>query len=467
MTTLSDLKEMKEALDAGLVSQADYDNVKRDYLRAQKEALVEFQKRELLAKEEFQKRKAEADLRAYALESIVKHGSSLMSEEQKVDLVRDYIRMSGLDPATTEKAGPSSKRQRIKAEPRDASPPQTAKPASTSAATNQAPGAPAPGTSTSGGGVLNEHILQILNMSGLDRGATERDASPPQPQPSTPPAPAAVPSYADAPIPADEDEYSNCSADAPRDDSDCVEPTTTKRREWTKDDDAALVSALRAGQKVSTIEIGGRSGGAASKRLSRAREDGTGSPALREYLEEYMCNSSHQQKTNGWSAEEEETFIRAHKEGKLLKEIAAMLPGRTKSALRTRWYEAKIGKAGTAALKAYAAECATAKGSSWSVEEEQTTIRAHKKGKTFQEIAAMLPGRTEIAVGARWSLAKSGRYGSAALREYAAECTPEKSPWSVEEDHTFIKSPQEGQNNEGDRCNVTRENRMCCAAKMA
>ena len=98
-----------------------------------------------------------------------------------------------------------------------------------------------------------------------------------------------------------------------------------------------------------------------------------------------------------------------------------MLPGRTKSALRNRWYEAKIGKAGTAALKAYAAECATAKGSSWSVEEEQTIIRAHKKGKTVQEIAAMLPGRTESAVRGRWGRANIGKSGTAALREYAAE----------------------------------------------
>ena len=56
MAILSDLKEMKEALDAGLVSQAEYDDVKRDYLRAKKEAL-EFQKRELIVKDEFQQRK--------------------------------------------------------------------------------------------------------------------------------------------------------------------------------------------------------------------------------------------------------------------------------------------------------------------------------------------------------------------------------------------------------------------------
>ena len=137
MATLSDLEEVKAALDKGLVSQAEYDEVKLEYLRAKKEfqkkalrakdealeASKEFQKRELIAKEAFQQRKSEADLRAYALESIVKHGSSLMSEEQRVDLVRDYARMSGLNRGA-EKDEPSSKRQRPSAEPRDASPPQ-------------------------------------------------------------------------------------------------------------------------------------------------------------------------------------------------------------------------------------------------------------------------------------------------------------------------------------------------------
>merc|ERR1712010_363614 len=95
-------------------------------LRARKEALranKEFQKKELIAKEAFQQKKAEADLRAYALESIVKHGSSIMSEEQKVDLVRDYAKMSGLDRGA-KKDAPALKRQRVLAEKRDASPPQ-------------------------------------------------------------------------------------------------------------------------------------------------------------------------------------------------------------------------------------------------------------------------------------------------------------------------------------------------------
>ena len=289
MATLCDLKEVKEALDAGLVSQAEYDEVKCEYLRAKKEfqkkalrakeeALeaskecqkkeLEFQKRELIAKEKVQQKKSEADLRAYALESIVKHGSSLMSEEQRIDLVRDYAKMSGLD-GSAEKDARASKRQRT------------------------------------------------LSLS------EERDASPPQPR--TPPAPAAaVPSPADAPAPADEDEYSNYSDDGGEDDSDSDEPRPAKRtksKQWTEEDDAALVAALRAGQKVTTIKIGGRSGPAAKEHLRHAREKGWGSPALREYLEEtcpeYVNKPPSERRVcQSWSEEEDQTFIQAHREGK-------------------------------------------------------------------------------------------------------------------------------------------------------
>ena len=307
MATLSDLKEVKEALDAGLVSQAEFDNVKRDYLRAKKEALEfqkrelrakeealeankEFQKRELLAKEALQQRKADAELRTYALESIVKHGSSIMSEDQKVGLVRDYAEMSGLDCKT------ASKRQR-----------------------------------------------------------------PSLPQPATPPARAAIPPPADAPTPADEDEYSNYSDDDGEDDSDYDEPQAakrTKRKKWIEEEDAALVTALRAGQKPSTIKIGGRPGCASYVHLQYAREHGKGSKPLREYLEEtypdYVCIPP---KTRPWSVDEDQTFIQAHREGKTLPEIAPLLPGRTHRAVEARWSEAKTGKSGTAALRAYAAEC--------------------------------------------------------------------------------------------------------------
>ena len=325
MATLSDLKEVKEALDAGLVSQADYDAVKRDYFRAKQEAIdfqkrelrakeefqkkelrakeealdakkefqkmeLQIQKRELLAREAFQKRKADAELRTYALESIVKHGSSIMSEDQKVGLVRDYAEMSGLDCKT------ASKRQR-----------------------------------------------------------------PSLPQPATPPARAAIPPPADAPTPADEDDYSNYSDDDGEDDSDYDEPQAakrTKRKKWIEEEDAALVTALRAGQKPSTIKIGGRPGCASYVHLQYAREHGKGSKPLREYLEEtypdYVCIPP---KTRPWSVDEDQTFIQAHREGKTLPEIAPLLPGRTHRAVEARWSEAKTGKSGTAALRAYAAEC--------------------------------------------------------------------------------------------------------------
>jgi len=307
MAILSDLKEMKEALDAGLVSQAEFDDVKRDYLRAKKEASEfqkkelraneealeankEFQKRELLAKEALQQRKADAELRTNALESIVKHGSSIMSEDQNVGLVRDYAEMSGLDCKT------ASKRQR-----------------------------------------------------------------PSLPQPATPPARAAIPPPADAPTPADEDDYSNYSDDDGEDDSDYDEPQAakrTKRKKWIEEEDAALVTALRAGQKPSTIKIGGRPGCASYVHLQYAREHGKGSKPLREYLEEtypdYVCIPP---KTRPWSVDEDQTFIQAHREGKTLPEIAPLLPGRTHRAVEARWSEAKTGKSGTAALRAYAAEC--------------------------------------------------------------------------------------------------------------
>lgn len=124
MATLSDLEEVKAALDKGLVSQAEFDEVKLEYLRAKKEALQankKFQKKELRAKEEalefqkksisecqkmelcarkeaieankeFQQKKSEADLRAYALESIVKHGSSIIAEGRPRARLRQDVR---------------------------------------------------------------------------------------------------------------------------------------------------------------------------------------------------------------------------------------------------------------------------------------------------------------------------------------------------------------------------------------
>ena len=134
------------------------------------------------------------------------------------------------------------------------------------------------------------------------------------------------------------------------------------QKKWTEDDDIALVAALQAGQIVTSIRIGGRSGRAAKERLYNARVNGLGSPVLREYLEEtypeYVYRGPSERRVyQPWSAEEDLTFIQAHRDGKTHKEIAAMLPGRTHRAVRGRWSEAKIGKCGTAALRAYAAKC--------------------------------------------------------------------------------------------------------------
>ena len=163
MATLSDLKEVKEALDAGLVSQAEFDKVKRDYLRAKEEAsefqkkelrakeeALEFQKKELRAKEEaleankeIQKRKAEAELRTFARESIVKQGSSIMSDSSLFGWTRTPPRST---PAAGRRKAPAAGRRKAPAAGKRNSP-ATAK-RKAPAAGNQvaAPGPSARGT---------------------------------------------------------------------------------------------------------------------------------------------------------------------------------------------------------------------------------------------------------------------------------------------------------------------------------
>ena len=193
-----------------------------------------------------------------------------------------------------------------------------------------------------------------------------------------------------------------------------------KRSPWSAEEDQIFIQAHKEGKTLKEISamLPQRTERAVGQRLNNVRQQGHGIAALREYVAEIP---RPQQKPSPWTVEEDQTFIRAHKEGKTMKEITAMLPGRTLKAVSERRLNAKKGKASTAALREYAAECATAKGSSWSVEEDQTFIRAHREGKTQREIAAMLPGRTEDAVNFRWQEAKKGKRGSAALRAYAAE----------------------------------------------
>ena len=339
MSTLSDLEEVKAALDKGLVSQAEYDDVKRDYLRAKKkaleakeEALVDFQKKELLAKEEFlrrellakeafQKRESEARLRTSALDAIVKHGSSIMSEEQKIDLVRDYAKVSGLDGGATVNDEHPSKRQRVSAEKSDASPPQPPTP--------PAPAdAPAPVVAKQARAPRRSN--RFRSMSALVK---EKEAAAAASEDS---------SYSD-----DDGE------DEDEDDSDEQMAERRCYKGWTEEDDDALVAALRAGQKAYAVRIGGRPARSGQNRLSTAKRNGSGSPALREYLKDYPSTLTY----CPWSAEEDQTFIQAHREGKTHRETAAVLPRRSYDAVSSRWRDVKVGKAGTAALKAYAAEC--------------------------------------------------------------------------------------------------------------
>jgi len=386
---LSDLKEVKEALDAGLVSQGEYDAVKSDYLRMKKDALeakkealefqrkelrakeeaFEFLKRELIAKEEFQQRKSEADLRAYALELIVKHGSRIMSEEQKIDLVLDYAKMSGLDGGADKDKRRASKRQRVSAEKRDAAPPQPSKPPRTPpahpAAVPPHADAPAPVMANQATAPAPRRSKRVRSMSALaDAPApvVANQARAPRPRHSKRfRSMSALVKEKEAAAAASED--GNSSDDDSEDDSHSDEPRTGKRwKRWTEEDDAVLVAALRAGQKAYTIRIGGRAAGSSAMRLSSAKANGSCTPVLREYLEEtcpdYVYKPPSERRVyQPWSAEEDLTFIQAHRDGKTHKEIAAMLPGRTHRAVRGRWSEAKIGKCGTAALRAYAAKC--------------------------------------------------------------------------------------------------------------
>jgi len=260
-----------------------------------------------------------------ALESIVEHGSSILSEDKKVGLVRDYVKMSGLD-RRAKKGETASKRQRTQDEKGDEAPPAAD---------------------------YDEPKTGMRCIDAIRAFAAQRLAASQRP----------LSEERDATV--SEDERSNYSDDdSEEEDSDSFEPRPAKRargKEWTDEDDAVLVAALRAGQQVTNIKIPGRGKTAAKDRLRCAKLRGLGGPALRKYLEEtcpeYVYRDPSERRVcKPWSADEDQTFIQAHREGKTHREIAAMLPGRSADAVKERWYEAKLGKSGTAALRAYAAE---------------------------------------------------------------------------------------------------------------
>ena len=166
-----------------------------------------------------------------------------MSEDQKVDLVRDYAKMSGLDGNATVNDEHPSKRQRVLAQKSDASPPQPPTPPAPAAA-------PAPVVANQARVLASRRSKRFRSMSALVK---EKEAA------------------------AAASEDSNYSDDDGEDDSDDDELRPAKRtsgKKFTDEEDDILVAALRAGQRVSTIKIRGRSGQAAQDRLRNARENG-------------------------------------------------------------------------------------------------------------------------------------------------------------------------------------------------
>merc|ERR1712061_284960 len=83
-----------------------------------------------------------------------------MSEEQRVDLVRDYAKMSGLDCDATVNDEHPSKRQRVLAEKSDASPPQPPTPPAPAAA-------PAPVVAKQARAPRPRHSKRFRSMSAL------------------------------------------------------------------------------------------------------------------------------------------------------------------------------------------------------------------------------------------------------------------------------------------------------------
>ena len=108
MATLSNLKEMREALDADLVSQADFDEVKRDYLRAKKKAseakeeALEVEKANLEVKKQELRAKKEALRRTRSSRSgscAPRRRSSRESPKRSCELML-WSRLSSTGPAS-------------------------------------------------------------------------------------------------------------------------------------------------------------------------------------------------------------------------------------------------------------------------------------------------------------------------------------------------------------------------------
>lgn len=138
MTTSDDMREVKELLDDGLISQHDYDEEKRRFLRAReksRELHIEFQKRELEVREEALRRDLalkEASLKRQFLAKecadVLERAIVSLSSKDKDKLRSRLLSLSGIAHAPEERQTPPAKRQRGNAQLQPRTPPQSAAP---------------------------------------------------------------------------------------------------------------------------------------------------------------------------------------------------------------------------------------------------------------------------------------------------------------------------------------------------
>ena len=98
------LKTLKTALEAGLISQADYNEAKDDFLRAAKErqdALSKGNSESVERKREREDVAHERKMRIDEYSYAVKHGSNFLSESERDTIRSGYMSLIGLE-------GPSS-----------------------------------------------------------------------------------------------------------------------------------------------------------------------------------------------------------------------------------------------------------------------------------------------------------------------------------------------------------------------
>ena len=91
-----------------------------------------------------------------------------------------------------------------------------------------------------------------------------------------------------------------------------------------------------------------------------------------------------------WTEEEDQVVVRSTREGKMLKELMELLPGRTYGSISGR---KSLLKAKGLLDAADVRDCRP-----WTEEEDKVVVRSTREGKSPKEIQELLPGRTYSSV---------------------------------------------------------------------